>query len=304
MEKLHLLLAIALILYFITINKKEGFAVLTESQKTSIKNFNKNDGPRIDEIVGDNRNVNLVREMFELISGLNIIINPEKSGPNKDYARNMNVELIKQGINLTQLRDNLADCTIQILEAENNPDALIQVIISPSFSSKLNGVFLELNKIDIASLSKGMGMDKQKFCDNVERLPASGFIRVTKSKEESDSLVKQMNFMNQVLQAYKNLIMMFYLFINKNLNNISLYCGEENTKHYKEFKNMLETIRTAMITKEDLDSNCPKAEKVCASYITESLTCNTNLSSIKNQRTGLIILVIILLSTTLYLGFK
>ncbi len=297
MEKLHLLLAIALILYFITTNKKEGFVVLTEAQKTSIKNFNRDSN--IYDIVGDNRNVELIRGMTKLISNLNSIINPDKSGPNKDMARNMNVELIKQGINLIQLRDNLADCTIQILEAENNQDSLIQVIISPSFSTKLNGVFLELNKIDIASLSLGMGISKRRFCDNMP-----GFIRVTRDKEESDRLVKEMIFMNQVLQAYKNLIMMFYLFINKNLNSISLYCGEENTKHYKEFKQMLETIRTAMITKEDLDSNCPKAEIVCASYITESLTCNTNLSSIKNQRTGLIILVIILLSISLYLGFK
>jgi hypothetical protein len=302
MENLHLLLAIALVLYFITRNKKEGFAVLTESQKTSIKNFDRSKDD-IGTILGNTFRIEKeTRTMLDLISTLNIIINPDKyeiPGRDKQMAGNMNVELIKQGINLTQLRDNLADCTIQIIEAENNPDSLIQVIISPSFSTKLNGVFLELNKIDIAALSKGMGMNKQQFCDNIP-----GMLRVTKSKEESDSLVKQINFMNQVLQAYKNLIMMFYLFINKNLNNISLYCGEENTKHYKEFKNMLETIRTAMITKEDLDSNCPKAEKVCASYITESLTCNTNLSSIKNQRTGLIILVIILLSTTLYLGFK
>jgi hypothetical protein len=112
--------------------------------------------------------------------------------------------------------------------------------------------------------------------------------------------------MNQILSAYSNLIMMVYTFIMKNMDSISLYCGQDKTQQYKEFKKLFETVRTAMITKEDLDARCPKPipEKVCASYITEASTCNTDLASVKKHRTILIVLVVILIIAVAFLAMK
>ena len=155
--------------------------------------------------------------------------------------------------------------------------------------------------MDIASLSKAAGMDKDQFCGNLPYI-----FSVAYDKEDSSRKTKNVMFMNQVLSAYSNLIMMVYLFIMKNMDSISLYCGEDKTQQYKEFKKLFETVRTAIITKEDIDSKCPKPipEKICASYITEASTCNINLASIKTQRTALVVVVIILIIAVIFLAMK
>ena len=224
---------------------------------------------------------------------------------NKDPVINQTkIELAKQGINIVELRDNIVDCFIQLLEApdkDENTNGFIAVVVSSSFSTKLNSILLELNKIDIASLSKATGMDKDEFCGSLPSI-----FRVPNNKEDSSRRTEESMLTNQVLSAYKNLIMMVYLFIMKNMDSISLYCGEDKTQQYKEFKKLFETVRTAVITKEDIDSKCPKPipEKICASYITEASTCNINLASIKTQRTALVVVVIILIIAVIFLAMK
>lgn len=299
MENLHLLLAIALVLYLLNRNKKEGFAALTQVQKDFLKKST--EFYTRGQIFNNNANLDLVAPLFDLLRQLNVMINDEPR-PDRKQVNKIKTELTKQGINIVELRDNIVECIIQLLEAPSlneDPNSVIAVIISPAFSTKLNSVFLELNKIDIAALSKAADLSKDEFCQNLPSI-----FRVSGDKESSDRQTKELMFMNQILAAYSNLIMMFYLFIMKNMDSISLYCGEDKTQQYKEFKKMFETIRTAMITKEDLDAKCPKPEQLCGSYITEASTCNTNLSSVKTHRTVLILLVIILLVTTIFFAMK
>jgi hypothetical protein len=308
MNNLHLLLGIALVLYILSCNKKEGFAALVESQRNYVRTFvgdtNRNEGEP-EKILGAD-NLSKVRLFLNILTPLNIMINASATGrdANPD-AVNTRIELTNRGIDVTKLRDNIADCIIQIIEQvpDNTQDAnaLVAVIISPSFSSKLNSIFLELNKIDIASLSKSQGMSKDQFCNNLPFIFSVGY-----DKEDSSRKTQEVMFMNQILSAYSNLIMMVYLFIMKNMDSISLYCGEDKTQQYKEFKKLFETVRTAMITKEDLDSKCPKPvpEKICASYISEASTCNINLASIKTHRTVLIALVVILIIAVVVLAMK
>lgn len=301
MNNLHLLLIIVLICYILRSNKKEGFAALTETQKTFLKTFQKDEFYKRGEIFNNNENFGAAADaMIQVLLPLNTMINDKSS---KDPTINQTkIELTKQGINIVELRDNIVDCVIQLLEVPSineNTNGFIAVVVGSSFSTKLNSVFLELNKIDIASLSKAAGMNKDDFCGNLPSI-----FEVSYNRDSSDSQTKELMFMNQILSAYSNLIMMVYLFIMKNMDSISLYCGEDKTQHYKEFKKLFETVRTAMITKEDLDSKCPKPipEKICASYITEASTCNINLASIKTQRTGLILVVIILIIAVIFLA--
>ena len=302
MNNLHLLLIIVLICYILSCNKKEGFVALTEAQKTFLKTFKKDEFYKYREIFNNNENLGAADAMIQLLVPLNIMINDE---PNKDPVINQTkIELAKQGINIVALRDNIVDCIIQLLEAPSaneNTNGFIAVVVSSSFSTKLNSIFLELNKMDIASLSKAAGMNKDEFCGNLPYI-----FRPSYDKESSDRQTKELMFMNQVLSAYSNLIMMVYLFIMKNMDSISLYCGEDKTQQYKEFKKLFETVRTAIITKEDIDSKCPKPipEKICASYITEASTCNINLASIKTQRTALVVVVIILIIALIFLAMK
>jgi hypothetical protein len=315
MESLHLLLIIFLIGYIISHTKKEGFAALTEAQKKYIRTFTgdtRRNSREPREILGQN-NLNKVSYFINILTPLNIMISAKPSAdPDLNQVVNTRTELTNRGIDITKLRDNIADCIIQIIEQvpDNTEDtnAFTAVIVSPSFSSKLNSIFLDLNKIDIAALSKATGMDKKQFCQQVPFM-----FNVAQNKEQGDRNLKEAQLMNQILSAYKNLIMMIYLFIMKNLDSISLYCGEDNTQHYKEFKKLFETVRTAMITKEDLDAQCPKSnlnklcpepEKICASYIKEASTCNMDLSSAKKQRTTLIVLVIILIIAVIFLAIK
>jgi hypothetical protein len=317
MENLHLLLIIVLLGYILSNNKKEGFAALSEAQKNYVRTFagdarmNSRE-PR--EILGQN-NFNKVSDFISILTPLNVMIsaNPTGRDANPDVV-NTRTELTNRGIDITKLRDNIADCIIQIIEQvpdnAEDPSAFIAVIVSPSFSSKLNSIFLDLNKIDIAALSKASGMNKDQFCQNIPFM-----FNVAQNKEQGDRRLKEAQLMNQILSAYKNLIMMVYLFIMKNLDSISLYCGGDNTQHYKEFKKLFETVRTAMITKEDLEAQCPKPdlnklcpkpepEKICASYIKEASTCNMDLASAKKQRTTLIVLVVILIIAVIFLAMK
>jgi hypothetical protein len=302
MENLHLLLAIALVLYILSCNKKEGFAALTDAQKKFLKSFTKDEYYTRGEIFNNNKNLDIADAMMTLLIPLNTMINDTTT---KDPLINQTkLELTNRGINIVQLRDNIVDCIIQILEApvmNENPNGFISVIIGPAFSSKLNSIFLDLNKIDIAALSKSTGLSKDQFCRNLPSI-----FGVAYDKEDSSRKAQELMFMNQILSAYSNLIMMVYLFIMKNMDSISLYCGEDKTQQYKEFKKLFETVRTAMITKEDIDSKCPKPvpEKVCASYISEASTCNTDLASVKKHRTILIALVVILIIAVVVLAMK
>ena len=156
MNNLHLLLIIVLICYILSCNKKEGFAALTEAQKTFLKTFKKDEFYKYREIFNNNENLGAAGAMIQLLLPLNIMINDE---PNKDINQTK-IELAKQGINIVELRDNIVDCIIQLLEAPSaneNTNGFIAVVVSSSFSTKLNSIFLELNKMDIASLSKAAG---------------------------------------------------------------------------------------------------------------------------------------------------
>ena len=296
MDNLQLILVAALVYYFLLREDKEGFVALTQAEKEQIRNFSgegslKQSDNSLWFKLGTNENREkavIALPMLELLKFLNVIIDTSPI-PDRERVEKMKNELAKQGVNIIKLRDTVSDCIIELIEADNK--SLTDVIISSSFSNKINSVFLELNKIDIIVLS-GIFVPKDEFCK-----------QLSSSKEHTEKMTKVMDGFNQILSAYSNLIMVFYMFIVKNMNSVITYCGEENTTHLKEFKKMFETIRLAVITKEDLDNKCPRPvpEQVCASYISEASTCNTNLSSLKGQRTMLIVLVVLLL---IVLGYK
>lgn len=300
MDNLQLILVAALVYYFLLREDKEGFITLTQSQRDIVKNYSLGPQPadQLQTLNIPNDTNKLIQPMLILIGLLNGIISPDPKAPgNQDPKQieqisKLKEELKKQGIDIFSLRDKLTECVIALIESEPNLESYAKVITSTTFSSNLNSIFLELNKIDIAVLSS-IFMTKDEFCK-----------KVGATKEQQDEKFKNgMLFINQILAAYSNLIMVFYMFIVKNMNNVITYCGEENTTHLKEFKKMFETIRLAVITKEDIDNKCPRPvpEQVCASYISEASTCNTNLSSLKGQRTILIVLVVLLL---IVLGYK
>jgi hypothetical protein len=294
MDNLQLLLVIALLVYFspYLLGGKEGFATLKKEQKDAIVNFSLSGPNQLNKFI----NVSSEKEAFTkpmllLVGMLNGILTPTTKD-SEELEKNSKVkeELNKQGINIVSLKDNLVNCIVQIYESPDGEFDVYKVILDPTFSSKLNSVFIELNKIDIAILSSSF-MTKDQFCKNSD-------------KDESSKLANHYNYINQILTAYSSLIIMIYTFIMKNIDNIDKYCGDNGgTQHYKEFKKMFETVRTAFITKEDLDKKCPKAEpeKLCASYISEASKCNTNTSSLKTQRTILIVVIVILMAA---LGYK
>jgi hypothetical protein len=291
---------ILLVIYYFFINNKESFEItsLERDLITNYKNFF--DTQKIEQTkIGSTYSSKRVflDPLFSLLGLINTVISPNES--EKDTYNKVKEGLKNQNVNIDKLKSDLVDCIIQILDSPSFDDSnnATKVLVDPTFSSKMNNIFLELNKIDIALLSSTV-IGKTQFCNAF----SDTAFRVYK-KEDSEKRAKMLSSFNKILTAYSNLIMMFYLFILKNIDNISNYCGQERTQTYKEFKKMFETIKLAVITKDDLDKKCPKANpaEICASYIKEASTCNTSTSSLKSQRTILIILVVILLTA---LGYK
>jgi hypothetical protein len=296
-KQICMILAVILLLVVLFMSgKKERFVSLTDEQKQAIKLVREDDEESRDklyQLVASNPNFQLIRGILDIISTLNLLLNNQS-----DEVKKIRTSIENQGVNIESLKNNLADCVILILETSN--EKIVDVIISSQFSSKLNNVFFELNKLNIAVVSSSI-IPKDDFCRSFNGLAIPAF-----SSETQERTNQQLNLFNKILSAYTNLISVLYFFIIKNMNSINEYCGDEyyGSKQYKEFTKMFETIREAMITKEVLEKKCPtvKPEEVCSSFISQVSTCNQNLTSIKKEKTTYIYLIVILLIAVAYLA--